>query len=244
MTDGSVSEAYLEQFRQSLVNRLDALQNGSFAWGCFYMTKALDIPSKKLQILVAERSLTSVSMRPLTQENLGDLGTVFTNEDWHKIQVPQVQWTSPTGRQVLDSKGLSQLVEGDMTVAWESESLSAYNQAINYECRDLAHRDREGNIYLEWFNRHEDGGRAFICPDHKLLYVIAAPVSDPKPQDFQAFVSNGSHGVILQSGVWHTNPIPLEDNQVCITTRQCELDATVDCHLASESLSWLKIVVS
>ncbi|NER39123.1 MAG: methyltransferase domain-containing protein [Oscillatoria sp. SIO1A7] len=243
MNDGGVSEAYLKEFRQSLLDRLDLFEKdrGAFAWGCFYMTKALEIPSNKIKILIAERSLNSVSVRPLSQENLGDLGTVFANEDWHNIQLTQVQWTSPTGRKILDGKGISKLVEAEMIVTWDSESLSAENKAINYKCPNLAHRDCEGNIYLEWFNRHEDGGQAFICPGHKLLYVIAPPVSNPKPQDFQAFVSNGSYGVMLQPNVWHTNPIPLEDLEVRILTRQCELDATIDCHLASEHQTWLKI---
>ncbi len=243
MIDGSVSETYLKQFRQSLVDRLDAFQNGSFAWGCFYMTKAIAISTKKLQILLRELSLISVSPLPLTQENLRDLGTVFALEDWERMKLPLVQWRSPTGRPVLDSQGTSKLVEGDMIVSWDLQSLSAYNQAIDYECRDLASRDLEGNIYLEWFDRHEEGGQAFICPDCQLLYVVAPPIADPKPQDFRAFVSDGSHGVMLQPNVWHTNPIPLEDCQVTITTRQCELNATVDCHLASEHLSWLKIVL-
>ncbi|MEA5580024.1 methyltransferase domain-containing protein [Nodularia harveyana UHCC-0300] len=45
MVDGSVSEEYLKQFRTSLVDRLDAFENGSFSWGCFEITKALDISS-------------------------------------------------------------------------------------------------------------------------------------------------------------------------------------------------------
>lgn len=243
MINGSVSEIYLKQFRQSLVDRLDAFQSGAFAWGCFYMTKAIEISSKKMQILLRELNLTSVSPLPLTQENLGDLGTVFANEDWEKISFPLVQWRSLTGRPILDSQGVSKLIEGNMIVGWNCQSLSAYNQAIDYGCRDLAYRDLEGNIYVEWFDRHEEGGQAFICPNRQLLYLVAPPITNPKPRDFRAFVSDGSHGVMLQPNVWHTNPIPLEDRQVTITTRQCELNATVDCHLASEHLSWLKIVL-
>ena len=130
-----------------------------------------------------------------------------------------------------------------MEMSWNSDSLSAYNKAIQYECRDLAYRDHKGNIYIEWFNRHEEGGQAFIAPDHKLLYVIAASIDNPKPHDFKALISNGNDGVIIKPGVWHTNPIPLENNQVNITTRQCELDATVDCHIASEYLNWLKVCI-
>ena len=244
MTEGSVSQEYLDQFRQSLVNRLEALQKGAFAWGCFYMTKALNITSPKLQMIIAERNIISVPVQPLTQENVGDLGILFANEEVDEIQVPLVQWTSPTGRDMPDGNGMGTLVTGDMTVAWDAESLSAYNQALDYQCRNLAYRDRQGNIYLEWFNRHDDGGQAFLCPGKKLLYILAPPVANPRSKDFQAFVSDGNHGIILQPGVWHTNPIPLADNQVIITTQQCKLDATVDCHLASEDLSWLKIRIA
>lgn len=241
MIDGSVSETYLKEFRQSLVDRLDAFQNASFAWGCFYLTKAIAVPTQKLQILLRELDLISITPLPLTQENLGDLGTVFACEDWEQIELPLVQWKSSSDRPILADRGMSKSVEGKMIVGWDCDSLSAYNQAIDYRCRDLAYRDRQGNIYLEWFDRHEAGGQAFICPESQLLYVVAPPIPNPKPQDFRAFISDRSDGVMLKPNVWHTNPIPLEDCQVTITTKQCELNATVDCHLASEHQSWLKI---
>lgn len=241
MIDGRVSETYLKEFRQSLVDRLDAFQSGSFAWGCFYMTKAIAVPTKKLQILLRELNLISVLPLPLTQENLGDLGTVFPCEDWEHLQLPVVQWKSSSDRPILANQGMSKSVEGNMIVSWDGDFFSAYNQAIDYRCRDLAYRDPEGNIYLEWFDRHEEGGQAFICPDSQLLYVVAPPIANPIPLDFRAFISDRSQGVMLQPNVWHTNPIPLENRQVTITTRQCELNATVECHLASEHKSWLKI---
>ena len=206
------------------------------------MTKALDIASSKLQIPIAEPKIIPISVCELTQKNLWSIGLLFPNEDWEQIQVPLAPWTSLTGRKVIDGYGKGTLVNGEMTVAWESESLYAYNQAINYHCSDVAYRDSQGSIYVEWFNSHEDGGQAFICPGKRILYIVAECLPNPKPENFQAFISDGRYGVIIQPGVWHTNPIPLvEDNQIILRTRQGGLNATVDCHLASEYSTWLKI---
>lgn len=113
--------------------------------------------------------------------------------------------------------------------------------ALYFLCDDLAYRDLAGNIYLEWFNFHEDGGQAFMCPNKKLLYIFAPPSDNPKPEDFRAFLSDGTHGVMVNPNVWHTNPIPLEDKQVVIQNKQCNLDITKNCHLAAEHFSWLII---
>ncbi len=104
MSDESVSEAYLNNTRESFFARLSAFENSAFAWGCFYMTKAQALPSKKLQLVFAERGMTSVSLHPLNQEKLGDLGTVFANEDWNQIQVSQLQCIASTNGKVLEQK--------------------------------------------------------------------------------------------------------------------------------------------
>ena len=240
MINAKVDQEYLANFRKSLVDRIEATKNNNFNWGVFMMKKAPAIQMPALNVIVSSGSTTSVVVEELNQENLGALGVVFEHADWNKIEVPLVSWPSKTGRPLVANTGKGQIVEGAMKVYWEKETLYAANEAINKVYKDVAYKDEKGAIYVEWFNSHEDGGQAFYCKGKKLLYILAPNIPNPSPQDFRALVADGSNGVLINPGVWHTNPIPLEEEEVLVLSKQSTIDATVDCRLLQEHTTWLK----
>jgi sarcosine/dimethylglycine N-methyltransferase len=241
MVGDGVSEKYLDDFRQSLVKRISAAREKSFCWGAFLMVKPLDMQPVDLAVLIGGSELCEVPVLPLSSKNMESWATVFLNSEWKNINVPLQQWVSKTGRPVSVHGGRGKIVQGEMDVFWESATLHASNKAINYECKDIASRDQSGRIYIEWFNCHEDGGQAFYCPGKKLLYLLAPPTLHPKPQDFKAYLADGSQGVLIKPGVWHSNPIPLIDDTTRVITRQSDMNATVDCRLLEEFNCWLSI---
>jgi len=81
--------------------------------------------------------------------------------------------------------------------------------ALSSENRTVAH-----------FAYHTDAGQSFYPSRHRPTVFIVGPIGPTlDPADLRAFHSDGSVGICLRVGVWHTFPICLEGEEVYQSTR-------------------------
>ncbi|NEP07890.1 MAG: hypothetical protein F6K25_23310 [Okeania sp. SIO2G4] len=89
---------------------------------------------------------------------------------------------------------------------------------------------------------HLDAGEALISKNGEpSIFLVAPPKEDVKAEDFVALYSDGSKGISMKSGVWHTTPIPLSEQEVVYKRKQGSIYATIDCLLLKEQNTYLKI---
>ncbi len=70
------------------------------------------------------------------------------------------------------------------------------------------------------FAYHTDAGQSFYPSRHCPTVFIVGPVGETlRPEDLRAFQSDGSLGICLKVGVWHTVPICLEGEEIYQSTR-------------------------
>ncbi|WP_428242695.1 methyltransferase domain-containing protein [Gynuella sp.] len=246
LVENGVSSKYADNFRQSLNDRVNAAFQGNFSWGSFVMNKSTRLEHPHLRSVIEGRNLCRITAEPLTRENLDKLGTLYAYDQPQEQHppVPQHSWPVKYPQRMETGRGLAPLGTDDMTMTWQQEVLHARNKVLKHCYENIAYRDEQHGYFIEWFNQHVESGQKFYCPGVPLLYVLAAPGDHPKAQDFKAFIADGSHGVIINPGVWHTNPIPLIDTEVTLTTTQSIVDASCDYSLSAENNQWLNIVVS
>ena len=245
VTQGVAAE-YADNFRQSLVDRIDAAYEGNFSWGCFAMNKASTIRHTRIRSVLDGRYLHQIEAQPLTQENLGNLGSIYAYDQPEAQHPPvaQVSWPVSQPQRLQPGRGLPPLSCDEMTMQWQGEQLSASNKVLGHVYENIAYRDDQQNYFAEWFNQHVESGQKFYCPGKALLFILAEPVEQPQARDFKAFIADGSHGVVINPGVWHTNPIPLTDTEVTLITTQSIVDVSCDCSLSGEHNQWLQVKVN
>lgn len=158
-----------------------------------------------------------VPLRPLNEETATGLGTLFRSLD--DVTIEQVQWRS-AGRRPVTSGGFGDTVEGPFDIFWRGEMMFSQNNAVGRS--DLlgwrvdpteASEERDAidhaRLLVDEVNYHDDGGQAFIAPGVPTVYLLAPPGDDVAPDDFIALYSDGTYGVNMHPGVWHTAPLPL-----------------------------------
>ena len=65
------------------------------------------------------------------------------------------------------------------------------------------------------FAYHTDAGQAFYPSRHCPTVFMVGPIKEKlDPEDLRAFHSDGSLGICVRVGVWHTVPICLEGEEV------------------------------
>jgi ureidoglycolate lyase len=70
------------------------------------------------------------------------------------------------------------------------------------------------------FAYHTDAGQAFYPSTHRPTVFMVGPVQERlRPEDVRAFYSDGSLGICVRVGVWHTVPICLEGSEVYQSVR-------------------------
>lgn len=80
---------------------------------------------------------------------------------------------------------------------------------VSSEARQMAH-----------FAYHTDAGQAFYPSHHRPTVFMVGPIKERLgPEDIRAFSSDGSLGICVRVGVWHTVPVCLEGDEVYKTVR-------------------------
>ena len=83
------------------------------------------------------------------------------------------------------------------------------------------------------FACHDDAGQSFYPSRHgPSIFWVAAVQPMIEPHDLRAFYSDGSLGICMDLGVWHTMPVCLKGDEVYMTARgDQEYDAhSIDVH--------------
>ena len=175
-----------------------------------------------------------VPLWPLSPETAAGFGTPITSID--EAEIEQHRWQA-TGHRPVTSGGYGQTVEGHFDIFWQGEMLYSHNNAVGRD--DLlgwcvppenAREDREPDartrLLVDEVNYHDDGGQAFIAPGVPTVFLIALPGDNVTPEDFVALSSDGTYGLNMHPGVWHTAPIPLT-SRATFDNKQGSIHATV-----------------
>ncbi len=167
----------------------------------------------------------SVPLRDLTERSAAGFGTLISAIDDAVIE--QRRW-QPSGRRPLTSGGYGGVAEGPFDVYWDGDEMYSRNRAIGRA--DLlgwaAGPGERSRLLVDEVNYHDDGGQAFVAPGVPTVFLVAPPGDDVTPYDFVALYSDGSSGMNLHPGVWHTAPLPLVDSAT-FDNRQGSIHATV-----------------
>lgn len=186
----------------------------------------------------------NVPLKRLTSENLAGLGAIFT--DLSDVEVELCQWPTRGKRALIPNTGYGSVIEEEFKVYWRGTTiLSAGHQNARGGAAGKVLEEPESNCkyaLVHWLSAHLDAGEAFIPKNGEpSIFLLAPPKDDIQPEDFVAFYSDGSSGIYMHPGVWHTNPLTLSGHEVVYCRKQGSIYATVDCMLAKECNTWLKI---
>jgi hypothetical protein len=192
-----------------------------------------------------------VPIKLLTPETAKGLGTVYTH--FEEAQVELRPWLVRGRRGLHPGTGYGHVVEGPFEIFWKGEVMYSRNNAIGRDdvlgwlADPGAARDdvpvppERPHILVGFVNYHDDGGQAF-GPRNRVptVYLVAPPSEDPRPEDFVALYTDGSLGLSMHAGVWHTAPLPLGHSEV-YDNKQGSIHATVDCDFLLEQNLLLKV---
>ena len=162
------------------------------------------------------------------------LGTIIRSIDEAEIEL--MQWPH-SGKRPVTSGGHGSVVEGPFEIFWRGEMMFSRNLAMHREdCLgwrvdpEDASEERAAEdhslILVDEVNYHADGGQAFIAPGVPTVFLVAPQGDDVGPGDFVALYSDGSLGLNMHTGVWHTAPLPLASRAV-FDNRRGSVHATV-----------------
>jgi hypothetical protein len=176
----------------------------------------------------------SVPLVPLSRSAAKGLGTLISSID--EAEIRQRRW-HPSGRRPVTSGGYGDTVEGPFDIYWQGEMMFSQNNAVGRadllgwsvdpsEARDDREAPDRSRLLVDEVNYHDDGGQAFIAPSVPTVFLLAPPGDDVKPDDFVAFYSDGTYGMNMDPGVWHTAPLPLAE-RATYDNKQGSIHATV-----------------
>ena len=70
------------------------------------------------------------------------------------------------------------------------------------------------------FAYHTDAGQSFYPSRQNRAIFMVGPIAETlPPDDVRAFYSDGSLGIVVKIGVWHTIPISLEGDEIFLSAR-------------------------
>ena len=176
----------------------------------------------------------TVPLAPLNEDTARGLGTIIRSIDEADIEL--LQWPAP-GTRPVTSGGYGEVVEGPFEIFWRGEMMLSRNLAVHREdCLGWRVDPQDASeeraavdhslLLVDEVNYHADGGQAFIAPGVPTVYLLAPPGDDIVPDDFVAVYSDGSVGMNMHPGVWHTAPLPLADRAV-FDNKQGSVHATI-----------------
>ncbi|AOX02922.1 hypothetical protein BJP34_28880 [Moorena producens PAL-8-15-08-1] len=185
-----------------------------------------------------------VPLKRLNSQNALGLGVVFT--DFENAKIELCKWPTSGKRPLISKGGYGTVIEEEFRVYWEGSTLfSAGHQNARGGAAGKIISEPESNstyILVNWLSAHLDAGEGFMPKNGEpSIFLLAPPKEDVKPEDFVALYSDGSCGISIHPGVWHTNPISLSGKEVVYQRKQGSIYATIDCFLTKEHNTWLKI---
>lgn len=188
-----------------------------------------------------------VPLKSLNSNNARGLGVVFT--EFEDATIELCKWPTSGKRPLISKGGYGTVIEEEFRVYWQGSTvLSAGHQNARGGVTGKIVSDPETNykyVLVNWLSAHLDAGEAFIPKNGKPgIFLLAPPKEDVTPEDFVALYSDGSSGISIHPGVWHTTPISLCEKEVIYKRKQGRIYATIDCVLTKEHNTWLKIPLS
>jgi len=194
--------------------------------------------------MVATVNYYQVPLKRLNSENARGVGVVFTEFENAKIEL--CKWPAPGKRPLIAKGGYGTVIEEEFKVYWRGSTMfSAGHQNARGGATGKVFSEPESNskyVLVNWLSAHLDGGEAFIPKNGEpSIFLVAPPQEDVKPEDFVALYSDGSCGISMHPGVWHTAPLSLSEREVIYKRKQGSIYATIDCLLLKEQNTWLKI---
>ncbi|MGB7274925.1 MAG: ureidoglycolate lyase [Geitlerinemataceae cyanobacterium] len=194
--------------------------------------------------MVATVNYYDVPLKKLNSKNAQGLGTVFTN--FEDVELELCPWPTLGKRPLISQGGYGSVIEEEFKVYCQgSTMLSAGHQNARGGATGKILSEPESNskyVLVNWLSAHLDAGEAFIPKNGEpSIFLLAPPKDDVKPEDFVALYCDGSCGISMHPGVWHTTPLSLSEQEVVYKRKQGSIYATVDCVLSKEHNTWLKI---
>ena len=153
---------------------------------------------------------------------LDGLGELVEDPDARTIEI--VRWPA-LGWRPIDAGSGDQggVTEGLFEFAWRGQTLFARNNAVGdsylfgwsvwpEEARADGPSDERQTALIWRANYHPDGGQ-MVYPTARESFVVglARPGDDVTPEAFTAFRFDGSAGLYIRPGVWHTAFVPHAD---------------------------------
>jgi ureidoglycolate lyase len=171
-------------------------------------------------IVRKEAGLHRVSCIEATPQSLRDFGRIVT--DFEREPVRIVTWPQPDWRPIVAGTGAEGgIVQDCFAMERRGEVQHAVNHAVGrtyitgwFADPATASDTREpadlSRLYTHEANYHPDGGQIFYPRDGAAFVALLAKAGDNVgPDDFVAFLCDGSFGIHIDPGVWHQPVFPL-----------------------------------
>jgi ureidoglycolate lyase len=186
-----------------------------------------------------------------TQQSLRGYGRAVA--DFAHEAVTIVTWPQPDWRPIVAGTGNEGgVVEDCFVMERRGEIQHAVNRAVGrsyitgwFADPASASEGREpldtSRIYTHEANYHPDGGQIFFPRSGAAFVALLAKAGDDvRPEDFVAFVCNGSFGIHIDPGVWHQPVFPLAPSAV-FDDKQGRVHACVAVSFVSEFGCYLEV---
>src|SRR5579871_195138 len=157
-----------------------------------------------------------------SEASLEGLGQLVREPRTHPIEI--VRWPAQGWRPVDDGSGdQGGVAEGLFTFEWRGQTLHARNEAVGDSylfgwsvwpeaaAAEGASQPRD-EVFIWRANYHPDGGQ-MVYPNagESFVVALAPPGDDVTPDASPAFRFDGSAGLYVHPGVWHTAFVPHAD---------------------------------
>ncbi len=163
--------------------------------------------------IAAHLPQVSIPLVIANDQNLNGYGFLVNTPD--EIDIEIVRWPKQGWREVdCDSGNEGGTTEGIFISGWKGDILYGSNEAVGgkyvlgYNCDPTEAKpdnvDDPIQILLWHANYHPDGGQLFYPIDRRPFIIpLALPGDDVLPNNFVAFVFDGSVGCYIHPNVWH-----------------------------------------
>ncbi|MEA5469994.1 ureidoglycolate lyase [Spirulina sp. 06S082] len=193
---------------------------------------------------MTELNYHEVPLKPLNPENARGLGIVFT--EIAEVQIELCKWPTSGKRPLIAKGGYGTVIEEEFTIYRKGSTLfsAGHQNARGGATGKIISKPNSNTPYIlvNWLSAHLDAGEAFIPKNGEpSIFLVAPPQEDVKPEDFVALYSDGTLGISMHPGVWHTTPLSLCEREIVYQRKQGSIYATVDCFLSKEHNACLKI---
>lgn len=200
----------------------------------FLFTLALQIASFANTILdysdIHKYQIVDIPVMIATEENTQGFGNFVADYEAELVDI--VQWPYFGERILTLGKG-GGIVEGLFKIHWLNDLCFANNEAVAGSY--ITGKKIDNSILTHEANYHPDGSQVFFPKEKKpfVLFLSKNKSDAIKPDDFVAFVFDGSKGFKIDPGIWHQPPFACTDS-IVFQDKQSAVHACVSVHFADE----------